>query len=130
MPAWSGLFNGVYKENHALQFQRNANERNLSLILRKAGQQRMKELLLTLVAGAVGDPALASQTRITHDAGGPGDTMLQSGVIPIETETFINRNTTNADVTDLTAIINAGPAIALVKDKGGSSIIGDPRYVN
>jgi hypothetical protein len=131
MPAWSGLYNGVYGENHALQFDRNANERLLRMALRGRGQQAiMKELILTLVAGAVGDPAVSSFTQVQENNNGPSDIMGPHGIIPIEVVTEINRNTTAADIAEIMAVIEAGPSIALVLDKGGSSIKGDPRHPN
>lgn len=131
MPSWSGLYNGVYGENHALQFDRNANERLLRMALRGRGQQAiMKELILTLVAGAVGAPAVSSYTQVRDPNDGPGDLMGPYGVVGIETVSEINRNTTAADVAEVTAVIEAGPGIALVLDKGGNSIKGDPRWPN
>ena len=131
MPAWSGLFNGVYGENHALQFNRNANERLLRMALRGRGEQAiMKELILTLVAGNVGDQAVSSFTQVRDPNFGPSNIMKNYGIVGVESVSEINRATTSADVAEITAVIMAGPDIALVKDLGGNSIKGDPRWPN
>jgi hypothetical protein len=131
MPAWSGLFNGVYGQNHALQFDRNSNERLLRMALRGRGQQAiMKELILTLTAGNVGDVAASSFTQVCDPNFGPSNIMKNYGVVGVETNVEINRATTSADVAEITAVIEAGPNIVLVKDIGGNSIKGDPRWPN
>ena len=128
MATWSGLYNGVYGANHALQFSRNANQKLIRMALRTPGQAVTRELLLTLIAGAVGDTAADSQSRVGVKNASPANIMGQDGVVPVETETFINRATTNADATELAAIINAGPAITRVKTPGRPPE-GDPRYI-
>ena len=128
MPAWSGLFNGVYGANHALQFTRNATEKGIAQALNTQGQAKIKELLLTLVAGAVGDTAAASQSRVGVKSASPVNTMGNDGVVPVETETFINRATVTADATELVALLNASPAITRIKTPGRPPE-GDPRYI-
>lgn len=128
MATWSGLYNGVYGANHALQFSRNANQRGLRQSVRTQGQAVLKELLLTLIAGAVGDTAAASQSRTVIKNASPANIMGNDGVVPVETETFINRATAAADATELAAVLNSGPAITRIKTPGRPPE-GDPRYI-
>jgi hypothetical protein len=90
----------------------------------------MKELILTLTAGNVGDQAVSSYTQVRDPNDGPADVMGPGGIVRVETVSEINRATTNADVAEITAVIEAGPGIALVQDRGGNSIKGDPRWPN
>ena len=128
MAVWSGLFNGVYGQNHALQFSRNATQRGIAQALNTPGQAVIKELLLTLVAGAVGETAAASQSRVGVKSASPANIMGNDGVVPIETETFINRATAAADATELAAVLNLNPGITRVKTPGRPPE-GDPRYI-
>lgn len=130
MAAWSGLFDGVYKESYALQFTRNSQEKLLRQALRTRSLAPTKALLLALLGVVPGSAAASSYSRVKANEGGPGYDMQNFGLVPIETQTDLSRNTTAADVTNISAIINAGPGITLVTDTGGNVVRGDPRYVN
>lgn len=75
-----------------------SNFRKIIARLLNLGQnKRDRALLNALVGAAPGGTATATQTRIAHNR------LELGGKRTMETETFVNRATTSADVTDLKA---------------------------
>ena len=97
MPAWSGLFNGEHGEDHALLVNKNSLSQRLSKLMRRGGNRKTKELLLTVLGTAPGLTASSTYTRKQAEEG------QQEAVATQETVTVIGRATTSADVTALRA---------------------------
>jgi hypothetical protein len=75
----------------------------------------VNRILYALLGAAVGGNATKTKAQVQHVVGAPG------GLIPIETITLVNRNTTAADLTAVQAIFNRTvfPATYVV-DVGGN----------
>lgn len=115
----------------AQQGWRSKLEWQLSQLFAKQQMREIKELMYTLVTGAVGDTALATYARVQPPTDPSAATPAVTGVgdlggnRPIETVTVINRATTAADITYLQDILNGemqpGPSsLTLVADAGGN----------
>ena len=106
---YSGLWNGSHGEQHTPL----GNTVNVENIYRKLGTMfgedasnenaKVRELLITLVGGAVTDTASTSRKRRTALQSLSDN--LQGGVVPIETVYDINRATVAGDATRLTAAL-------------------------
>ena len=97
--AYSGLWNGVNNENYALQVDKAPVEKKVNKYLRRSryGARQFRELLVTLVNGAVG--ATAADTVAQREAVADTDNNVQGGAVNIVDRTFINRATVASDVT-------------------------------
>lgn len=97
--AYSGLWNGVNNENYALQVDKAPVEKKVNKYLRRSryGARQFRELLVTLVNGAVG--ATAADTVAQREAVADVDNNVQGGAVNIVDRTFINRATVASDVT-------------------------------
>lgn len=123
MTAWSGLFNGVYGENHALQFQRvGRHGRLINAWMRRRGNAPFRELVAALLGTAPGATATATFTAVAQ----PTDYYGRSGKIGVEAQTDLNRATTAADDTTLTNIFQLDNNIATPVDRSGNVIYGRP----
>lgn len=129
MPTWSGLDNYVYGKDHSLQFTTSSPENRLSIVTRPQGMRKIVELLQTLIGASAGSTALDTYKRVKA-AGGPEDTMKNSGVVNVESVEIINRATTAQDVTDLKAIIGRHITSVYPGDLSGNVVgRGDPRFI-
>lgn len=130
MPSYSGLWNGVYGVNHSLLTNAMGNRRtafNRVFSGRNYGRQELKQLIITLVNGAVGDNATAGHKRVA--ARRELDANVQGGKVPIETVNSISRNTTADDVTNLLAALNAKSSPnAYARDLSGNGGGGKLNY--
>lgn len=125
MASWSGLFDGTYGAAYATQFSRvGANTYVVNRLVRRMGNNKLVELLDTLIGAAAGSTALRTHAQITS----PSYSYERGGKRTIETVTDINRASTAADVTALKDIFNNLGRLTLVADRGGNSIIGAPGY--
>jgi hypothetical protein len=106
MSNYSGLWDGVFGEQHQLINGLGNTERTLNRVFsgRNYDRLKVKELLLTLIGAAPGDTASATFTRVA--ARRDLNSNIQGGVVPMETVTVINRATTSADVTKLIGALN------------------------
>lgn len=101
----------------------------LSSIMRRRGNRALRELYLTLLAGASGDAAAESYSRVKQrsatDALNP---QMGGGLVTLETVTQIGRNTASADVTNTVAAMsrNFKPSsyVADLSGNGASHIAG------
>lgn len=100
MTNYSGLWNREYGEDHALLGDRAKTNAHTALNRVFSGRNydraSVKELLITLIDGDVGDTASASHKRVK--ARRDLSQNVQGGVVPIETHNAINRVTTSDDV--------------------------------
>src|SRR3972149_11880285 len=62
MPAYSGLFNGVYGSNYALTFNRSPIVRRLSMALRRRSMIKWKEVIDTVANGS----SINGAAAVTH----------------------------------------------------------------
>lgn len=118
MPAWSGLWNGVFNETHSLIGKPNVGRR-IGRALKGVTSAKYKELVLTLVNGAVGDTALATHTAIT--AQDVNNKASLGGVRAVETITDINRATVAADATTINNDIIKETSPTFPVEKSGNS---------
>lgn len=106
MTAYSGLWNGVHGENHALLSGENTSiKQDIRRIMRRQGARKLKELMLTLNGASAGSAALATYARV-EAVQGLGSITNLGGVREIETVTVVNRNTASADKTMIDGVIN------------------------
>lgn len=107
MPAWSGLYNGVYDANYAPLVNRAPHLKPVNKMLRKSrtGSRIAHALLNALIGAATGSNVTETMARIGSTAS-PGDPVVNGGARTIETRTLLNRNTATADVTALKKIVN------------------------
>jgi len=112
MPAWSGLWNGVYGADHSLIGTTNAGRR-IRRALRGVSSLKYKTLLRTFVTDDVGTTATKTHTRIVaSDAG---------GVRQIETVTDVNRALTAADETAILKDVDGVHTPTFPTEKSGNS---------
>lgn len=104
MTAFSGLFDGVHGTPHVLD-ETEPGEKRLSHIMREQGMRAIKELMLTVNGVAVGQAALAQNTRaaaFNTVGAAPGG----GGARTIETVDIVNRVTVAADTTRIADMLN------------------------
>lgn len=134
MASWSGLFNNVLSQpegavdGHSLLGSNTNLERRISRILRKPGARKTKELLLTLIGASAGSAASSTYKRVQGTVS-PGVALSGGGDVTIETKTVVSRNTTAADVTDLSDMVDDEFAPATYPDDlsgngGGGKLAG------
>lgn len=116
--AWSGLWNGVYQENHALIGVPSV-RRRVGRALRGMSSKFYNEIVRTFVTDDVGSAAAASHTRIA--AQNPNDIGTSGGVRTVETVTDISRNLAAADETKLLADIDNDHTPTFPTEKSGNS---------
>lgn len=109
MPSYSGLFDGVHGEPHALLSDTtkigNARTQVARLLAKRPyGRATLRELMLTLNGAVAGSTAAATHARVQHerDLEGP----RPGGLIPIETYEAVNRATTADDKSDIDAMLS------------------------
>ena len=92
----SGSTSGYVYDNGIFQ-----HDDRIAKVVRNGGMSAgMKALWYALLGAAAGGTATATKKQVQHVQGAPG------GLIPIETITLINRNTTAADLTAFQALMN------------------------
>lgn len=82
----------------------------------------IRELMDTLINGAVGATAALTQARVQHS------TTELGGVRVIETQTLINRATDADDATDLTNYLSEDSKIATPVDGAGGARTSHPAW--
>ena len=82
----------------------------------------IRELMDTLINGAVGATAALTQARVQHSISELG------GVRVIETQTLINRATDADDATDLTNYLSEDSKIATPDDASGAGRTAHPPF--
>lgn len=111
--AGSVQFNGMTQSDGAL-----------SRTLFNRGNRALRRLLLSLLGAGTGANATENQTRVQAN-----QDMLQQfqggGLVPIETVAQINRNTTAADLTNVTAALSRSPVPVYAVDVSGNGGGGD-----
>lgn len=123
MPSYSGLFNGVYGEDHAL-LSNTVNKQNAQTLLTRLFSRRLYsrgglgEVINTLVGGASGDAAALSHKRV--EARQDLSQNVQGGLVPIETFEDVDRNTTADDVTNITGALTQKSSPTYTADVGGN----------
>lgn len=123
MPSYSGLFNGVYGEDHAL-LATTVNKQNAETLLSRLFARRLYsrgalgEIINTLVGGASGDAAALSHKRV--EARQDLSQNVQGGLVPIETFEDVDRNTSATDVTDITNALTQKSSPTYVADASGN----------
>jgi hypothetical protein len=94
MPAYSGLWNGVYAENYALQVVRPPTFRCISMALRRRSLTVLREVLDTVANGSSINGAAAVTFKRASEQGVPGSSPANGGVRTIDTVTRVNAGTT------------------------------------
>lgn len=128
MPAWSGLFDGVYNESYVPQFTRIAPFENvINRLVRSMGHNAAVELLDTVLGASAGGTAAKTHTQILAKEAGVDEGYGYGGKRTIETVTDINRATTAGDVTALKNMLTNRYTLASAQqDLGGNSPKGTP----
>lgn len=93
MTTYSPIFGNSYTQINTNSTLR----KRIAQALSHVGMRKDRELLATLLGTASGSAAAASQVRVAHSLTELG------GLRAVETQTFVNRNTTAGDITDLDA---------------------------
>lgn len=122
MPSYSGLYNGVYGEDHALQSQSVAKgnaQASLSKLFanRLYGRASTRELLITLIGAAAGDTAASSHKRVQANA--DQENNVQGGLRTIETFEAVNRVTTATDEAMFETALEQSSKPTYVDDEAG-----------
>lgn len=122
MSGYSGLWNNEYGEDHALlgAGRTGNNETALARVFagRTYGKAATRELVSTLVSGAVGDTATTGHKRVQAERDLEANVL--GGKRTIETFIAVNRVTTADDVTDIDNALNLSPAPNYVGDSSGN----------
>lgn len=105
MPTYSPLFGSTFR-----LATKSPLERAFFRLARR--NQKVRELLDTLIAGAVGDPAVRAYKRVPHSITELGGKRVAT------TRTVINRNTVAADATAMQFMINTDHRITMPVNKG------------
>jgi hypothetical protein len=122
MPAYSGLYDGVYGSPHTLLADTVAigsDYRKLGTMFGKRpyGRAVLRELIKTLTGAAAGSTATATHKRVqatVNQAGVDG-----GSVVPIETVTSVNRATAAADTTRIDNALVIGTKPTYAADRSG-----------
>lgn len=93
MPAYSGLWNGVYAENHSLQHNRAPTFRRISQALRRRSLTVLREVIDTVANGSSINGAAAVTYRQIQGEVAPGQS-AGGGRRTIELVTKVNASTT------------------------------------
>ncbi len=127
MPAWSGLWNGVYNTDYAFTDARIAPfERIINKMVRSMGHEGFVELIDTVVGASAGSAALKTHSQLKAKEDGPSEGYGYGGKRTIETVTVINRNSTSADVTAIKNMLGVSRYdLTRVVDRGGSTPVGN-----
>ncbi len=118
MPAWSGLWDGIYGAPYAPINQRMTLPRRVGMAYARDGMLANAALGVALNGAAVGGTATATRpvVRAVQSSGSLG----LGGARPVDTQTLINRATTSADQTALNALFQAKFApTSYPVDRGG-----------
>lgn len=122
MPAFSGLWNNEFGEDHSLLSSRvGNNETALAKLLanRIYARGAFRELMDTLTGATAGATALLTHKRVAAVADPTAN--VQGGARTIETFTEINRATTSADRADIRdALVLSSKPSAYAADKSGN----------
>lgn len=108
MPAYSGLWNGVYAENHSLQFNRSPLNRRISQALRRRSLTVLREVIDTVSAGQSINGAAAVTYKQRAGDPLPGNAVSGGGRAVIEDVTKISAasSTTAAQVTQVDGLVD------------------------
>lgn len=120
--SYSGLFNGVYGENHSLIRNENATAgTGIARVVAKRMYSRGKlgAIMTALVGAAPGQNATSTHKRVA--AARNLEENVQGGVREIETVTHVNRNTTAQDVTDVEAFLSQSSQPSYPTDPSGNT---------
>lgn len=101
-------------------------DNELSQVLWTRANRAVRKLLLTVLGVAPGATATENYKRVLATQA-LVDPMQLGGLVNIESVNQVNRATTAADVTNLTAVVSRGPSIVFVADvsgNGGGSKLG------
>lgn len=119
MPAWTGLWDGIYGQPYAQIDKPNPGFR-LRRALKGVTARKYKTILKVLVDGNVGDVATATHPRI--QAGVQFDNGTLGGKRVLETVTDVNRATVAADQTQIDSdILFAHTPNPFPTEKSGNS---------
>lgn len=123
MASFSGLWDNEYGENYAPLSETVHIGNGLTGLARLFagriyGRSVLRELIDTLVAGSVGDPAAASHKRVRAER--DLEANVQGGDRVIENFASIARNTTLADQSAILRGLNLSSAPSYPRDRSGN----------
>lgn len=117
MPAYSGLWNGVYAENHSLQHNRAPTFRRVSQALRRRSLTVLREVIDTVANGSsINGAAAVTYKQIAGDPL-PGNAVSGGGRRTIENVTKVNASTTVGTPTTAVPNVSATQIDGLVDYK-------------
>lgn len=94
-------------------------DNDLSSLLFKRANRVTRRLLQTLIGAVSGGTATEQYTRVQANAAA-GSILQQGGLIPMEVVSQINRVTTAADITNVTAALTRSPIVTFPADVSGN----------
>lgn len=123
MPAWSGLWNGVYQEAYSQIGVANPLRRMRRMFRHNIPANKQKALLRTMITDDVGTIATATHTRIQSEQGDNSVDIGASlgGKRVIETVTDINRAVAAADETAMLKELDDVHTPVFPTEKSGNS---------
>lgn len=77
----------------------------IAALFREVPNRVARKLLLTLLGVVSGSTATETRSRVTAQQG-ITDFLVLGGIVPIEAQSLVNRATTAADITNLTAMLS------------------------
>lgn len=121
MPSYSGLWNGVYAENHSLQINRAPTFRRISQALRRRSLTVLREVIDTVANGSsINGASAVTYKQIAGDPL-PGNSVSGGGRRTIETVTKVNASTTVGVPTTAIPNVSAAQIDGLVDFKSAPS---------
>lgn len=98
MPAWAGLWDGVYGQAYAVTGEQSSRQRNIARQFASTEAVPISKVATALNGAAAGGSASGTVKQVQAVQ---ADGMNLGGQRPIDTTSLINRNTTAADETML-----------------------------
>lgn len=96
------------------------NDDQLSYLLFRRANRAARRLMLTLFGAAAGATATEAYSRVAATQA-LGSVTTNGGLVPIEVVQQINRATTAADITNVTAMLSRSPVVAFPAELSGTS---------
>ena len=127
MASYSGLWNGVHNENHALSGSEATLLRQVGKLIKKKGFQAIAEKARELNGIAVGTTPVTSVTynRVPASTLGPSEAVKQGGLITAETATLLSGTgdtDEQTEVANLFAYSSSPTYVADLANNGATSI--------
>lgn len=118
---WSGYWQRQFGTAHELKDKYPSNDARLARALRTGiGNRKLRATILALTGVAVGGASKALSRKRVKATQALGQTVVQNGIVPVETQVLLSGNTTSADLArvDTNLVLRPRPASYPV-ERGG-----------